>query len=211
MQTGECARGLTCVRYYGVAGARGPQMIVLRDQMRRRRRGAMPQGSGMHDHRRRPRPGVPCRGESLTCRWRQHEEAALYHRRDRDRRLQRQRRRPQRIDDQRRRRRARAGAGAVGERRAAAHGARNQALDRGRGHARLRCAATRSALGRRRRMDDFTMLRRRRGPGRAQPRARAADPRRRPGVRRRPRRPLGQQRLPRRRRQRADRGCRAST
>ncbi len=23
---GKCARGLTCVRYYGVAGARGPQM-----------------------------------------------------------------------------------------------------------------------------------------------------------------------------------------
>jgi hypothetical protein len=23
---GECAHGLTCVRYYGVAGARGPQM-----------------------------------------------------------------------------------------------------------------------------------------------------------------------------------------
>ena len=24
--TATCARGLTCVRYYGVAGARGPQM-----------------------------------------------------------------------------------------------------------------------------------------------------------------------------------------
>ena len=25
-ENGKCAHGLTCVRYYGVAGARGPQM-----------------------------------------------------------------------------------------------------------------------------------------------------------------------------------------
>src|SRR5438105_15197191 len=41
---GKCARGLTCVRYYGVAGARGPEMTSCEIRCGERTKGHCPKG-----------------------------------------------------------------------------------------------------------------------------------------------------------------------
>lgn len=62
---GKCARGLTCVRYYGVAGARGPQMASCEIPcVAGKSKGHCPKGQACTTIA--DGPGQVCRGSQAT-------------------------------------------------------------------------------------------------------------------------------------------------